>query len=85
MEERMQKRFLKQILGANNSTPGYMIREELQREKIRSKAARRAWSFEKRLEEGREGISKVCLEVIKKRGERRRVLSEWERERKEFF
>lgn len=37
------------------------------------------------MEEGREGISKVCLEVIRKRGERGRVLSEWEQERKEFF
>lgn len=55
--EMLQERFLRWVLGADNSTPEYMIREELQREKIRSKTARRAWSFE-RLEEG---ISKIIL------------------------
>lgn len=35
----------------------------------------------------REGgkLAKSCLEEIRKRGERGRILSEWERERKEFF
>lgn len=33
---------------------GYLIREEIQKEKIRSRARRRAWGFEKRLEEKRE-------------------------------
>jgi len=34
-------------------TLGYMIREELQRDKLRIKAGRRAWGFEERLAEGR--------------------------------
>lgn len=38
----------------NGVTPGYLIREKIQREKIRSRARRRAWRFEKRLEEERE-------------------------------
>lgn len=35
----------------------------------------------------REGgeLARSCLEEIRKRGERGRILSEWERERKEFF
>lgn len=74
--EMLQKRFLRWVLGADNSTPGYMIREELQREKIRSKTARRAWSFE-RLEEGRGGeLARLYWEEMRKRGERRRDISE---------
>jgi len=34
-------------------TPGYMIREELQRDKLRVRAGRRAWGFAKRLVEGK--------------------------------
>jgi len=36
-------------------TPGYLIREELKRWLLRSRAGRRARSFEERLEEGRGG------------------------------
>jgi len=32
-------------------TPGYIVREELQKEKLRCKAARRAYGYEKKLEE----------------------------------
>lgn len=32
-----------------------MIREELQRDKLRGRAARRAWNYEKRLEERKKG------------------------------
>lgn len=32
--------------------PGYMVREEVQREKLRAMAAKRAWSIERRLEMG---------------------------------
>lgn len=38
------------------STPGYMLREEIGQEKIRGKARKRAWDFEKRLEEGKEEV-----------------------------
>lgn len=32
--------------------PGYLVKEELQREKLRSKTVRKAWGFEERLKEG---------------------------------
>lgn len=48
----------------------------MQREKIRSKTARRAWNFE-RLEEGRGGeLARLYWEEMRKRGERRRDISE---------
>ncbi|KAL0100570.1 hypothetical protein PUN28_019713 [Cardiocondyla obscurior] len=44
-------------------TPGYMVMEELQRDKLRTRMRRRAWGFEKRIEEGREsGLARKCWE-----------------------
>jgi len=63
-----------------------MVREELERDKLRGRAARRAWNFEKRLEEGKGGkLAKDCLEEIKKRIEKGRRVSNWEKEREEYF
>lgn len=45
--------FLKWVLRMEWGTPGYMVREELQREKFRVRAGKRTWGFKKRLEEGR--------------------------------
>lgn len=63
-----------------------MIREEIQRDKLRGRAARRAWNIEKRLEEGKgRGLARECLKEIKKNLEKNRVMPKWERERREFF
>lgn len=63
-----------------------MIREELQREKMRGRMARRAWGYEKRLKEGKGGVlARRCWEEIKERGIREGGRSEWEKERKSFF
>lgn len=40
-------------MGVEGRTPGYLVREELQREKLRGRAGKRAWKFEERLEEGK--------------------------------
>jgi len=53
--ERIEERYLRWLLGMERRTPGYMVREELKRDKLRGRAGRRAWGFEKRLEEGRGG------------------------------
>lgn len=45
--EKLQERFLKWILGVERSTPGYMVRKELQREKLKGRSE--AWRFEKKL------------------------------------
>lgn len=54
--ERMLERFLRWVLGVDGRTPGYMVREELQRKKMRSRAVRRAWGFKERLREGEGGV-----------------------------
>jgi len=51
--ERMQERYLRWMMGVGWRVPGYMIREELQRDKLRGRAGRRAWRFEERLAEGK--------------------------------
>lgn len=51
--EKIAKRYLKWLLWVDSRTLGYLIREELQREKMREMAERRAWEFERRLEEGK--------------------------------
>jgi len=45
--EKLEERYLRW----EARTPGYLIREKLQRKKLKSRAERRAWSFEKRLDE----------------------------------
>ncbi|CAD6216935.1 GSCOCG00011370001-RA-CDS, partial [Cotesia congregata] len=50
--ERIQDRFLRWVLGVSRSVAGYMVREELQRDRLEGKAGIRAWSFEKKVEEG---------------------------------
>lgn len=37
----------------DNKTPEYMVREELQRDKIKERAGTRTWGFERRMEEGK--------------------------------
>ncbi|KAL6418193.1 hypothetical protein ACFW04_012282 [Cataglyphis niger] len=63
--ERLQERYLRWVLGLEWGTPGYMVKKELQREKLRGKAGRRTWRFEKKLEKGR-GSSEEMLEGIEK-------------------
>lgn len=73
------------VLGVEG-TLGYMIREELQREKLRNRAGKRAWRFEKRLEEGRESeIVRKCWEELRGRCKRKKEISKWEEERCRFF
>jgi hypothetical protein len=69
--ERMQERYLKWMMGVSWRTPGYMIREELQRDKLRGRAGRRAWGFEERLAEGRGSeLARKCWEEIRERAKR---------------
>lgn len=55
------------MFGVESKTSGYLIREEIQKEKLRCRARRRAWSFERKLEE-RNGseLTRECWEKVKK-------------------
>ncbi|XP_076685996.1 uncharacterized protein LOC143378004 [Andrena cerasifolii] len=46
--ERVQERFIRWSLGVDWRTPGYMVREETKREKLRTWAGGRAWRYEEK-------------------------------------
>ncbi|XP_053989994.1 uncharacterized protein LOC128882420 [Hylaeus volcanicus] len=84
--ERIQERFLKWILGVGRTVPGYMVREEMQRELLGGRAGMRAWGYERKLSEGKGGeLARKCWMEIRGRAVRGRVLGEWEEERREFW
>jgi hypothetical protein len=51
--ERAQEKYLRWMLGVDRETPGYIVREECNRSKLRVKAGKRAAKFEDRIS-GRE-------------------------------
>lgn len=59
--EKLEEKYLRWTLGVEGRTPWYLVREELQRDKLRVRA-RRAWEFEDRLREGkgRSDIARRC-------------------------
>lgn len=67
--EKLQERFLRWMMGLERRTPGYMVRKELQREKLRTRAGRRTWGFEERLREREEaageGLARMCLQEMR--------------------
>lgn len=80
--ENLEERYLRWVMGLNNRTPGYMVRKELQRGKLK----KRAWRFEKRLRERKgEKLARKCLEKMKERVAKEREISGWEEERRAFF
>lgn len=68
-------------VGVEGRTPDYMVREELQREKMRNKAVRRAWSFEERLTGGRKHTGTEMFGGVERDGFERGVRDGRGRER----
>jgi len=82
--ERVQERYMRWVLGLDGRTPGYMVREEGKREKMRTRLERRAMGYEERLEKGGGGEwARKCWEEVKRRGEEGD--SKWERQRRDFY
>ena len=84
--EHLQEKYIRWIMGVDWNTPGYLVREEWQRGNLRESADRRAWSFEKRLEEGKgSSIARRCWEEMRDRMKGGGDMSDWEKERSDFF
>lgn len=84
--ESLQDRYLKWLLGVIRSVPGYMVREELQREKLEGRAGMRAWGYEKKLKEGGGGeLARRCWEEIKRRAKDWKARMGWKEERRSFY
>jgi len=75
--ESLHERYLRWIMNVEWRTPGYMVREELQRELLRGRAGLRAVGYEERVKRGEGGkIVRRCWEEVRERAERREELSE---------
>lgn len=55
--EATEKKFLRWVLELEGKTPVYMVREDVQRDKLVGRLGRRAWGYEKRLEQGERSLS----------------------------
>lgn len=51
--EGLKEKYIRWVLGVDERTPGYMVREELQKDRLRERAGGRAWGYEKSLEKGK--------------------------------
>lgn len=84
--EKLEERYLRWVLGVEGRTPGYLVREELQRDKLEGRAGRRALGFEKRLEEGKGSkLARKCMREWRERWRKGKIREGWEEERKDFF
>lgn len=78
--EKLHERYIRWVLGVDWRTPGYMIREEVQRDKLSGIRGNRAFRFEKRLDEGMGSKwARDCLREIRERRIKGIELSEWEK------
>lgn len=82
----MAKRYLRWVLGVEGRTLGYMIRKELQRDKMRERARKRAWGFKKKLKKskGRE-LTRKYREEMRKREKKGKELEGRKGKRRRFF
>jgi len=84
--EAMQERWIRWSLGVDWCTPGYLMKEEIKKDKFRLGAGKRAVRFEMKMDEGRGGmLARKCWEEVKKRINEGKELSSWEEKRKNFL
>ena len=66
--------------GSDWRTPGYMVREEAKRDKLRTRVKRRAWRYKEQLRRG--GGNEIARECLAEVGEGEGKMSRWKREKK---
>jgi len=83
--ERIHERFLRWVLGVAGRTTGYMVKEELQKKRLRNRAGKRALDYEEKLRGGGGNIwAQWCLKDMKERALRGGELSEGKRKKVVF-
>jgi len=55
------------MLEVVSRTPGYLVKEELQRKKLKDRAERRVWGFKNKLDEERSELARNCRKEMKER------------------
>lgn len=82
--EKLEERHLKWILNVDCRTPGYMIREELQRKELKRKTGISTSKYKEKLREGKGNkITRRCEEEIRKKADKKEV--EERREGRKFL
>jgi hypothetical protein len=64
----VQEKYLRGVLGANRETPGYKVRKECKRNRLRVKVGKRAVKFEDKMDRREECriLTECCREKKKK-------------------
>jgi hypothetical protein len=62
----VQEKYLRWVLGVDRETPGYIVREESKKNKLRVKSGKRAAKFEDKMD-GREEC-KILMECYRETG-----------------
>lgn len=70
-------------MGVERSVPGYMVREEIQREMLKGRVGIKAWEFERKKKGGE--LGRRCWEKMKDRARREKVMRGWEKEGRNFY
>lgn len=83
--EKVQERYLKWILGLDIYTPGYVVMEEIKRDKFRIDTGERAHRYEERIRnDNRKELVKECWKE-RERDESRGVITRWGEKRMKYF
>lgn len=84
--EILEERYIRWVLGVDGRTPGYLVREKMQRQKLKGRAGIRALGYEERLREGKGNeLARMCWEEVIKRANKKEAGSGWEKERRKFL
>lgn len=75
--ERVQDKFLKRIVRVRRCVPGYMVRERLQKVKLRKRARMRTRRYERKLGKRKGGkLARLCWEELKERAKEKKVIGD---------
>lgn len=66
--KKIQDKFLRWVVGTKRYTPGYMVREKLQKEKLKGRTSMGAWEYKKTGREKKRRAGQVVLEGRKRQG-----------------
>ena len=81
--EAVQERYVRWILGVDRHTPGYLVRDEVKREKLRIHAGQRSWRHEKEVRKKKKKYLIACIEDIDKNEDKKE--RKWLQKRKGYM
>lgn len=84
--DKIKESYIRWVFELDRRTPKYWTRQKIQKEKLRERAGKKTWGFEKRLEEGkRSDLVRLCWEKIKGRFKKGKTGSKWKKKKNLFW